>query len=379
MKRSTTIRTVTVWLAALVIGLLATTPAQARKVALIVANSQYQATSPLANPSADAALIASAAKEAGFDEITLVENVGMEAFTGALRQFARSADGADVAMIYFAGHGLEGKGSNWLLPVDAKLEAERDLPFEAVELSLVMDTMDGAQLRMVVLDACRNNPYARKWASATRAVSRGLVPVEADDVIVIYAAAPGMVAFDGEGGNSPFALSLAKRLPQADLPLQLLGGAVRDDVLGATGGEQRPFVSASVTGTPIYLVPRSQRDNLPFAPKEIRFFVEDIVVRCVKRTSGPGNDEIYLLVNTGDRIPSRPGEKFAINSGETWKIDGTFSSIAPISLTLMEDDWIGDDDNLGTVHTGTSEGTFTRALRQDGGEYEVTFSIRLGT
>ncbi|MCB2087914.1 MAG: caspase family protein, partial [Sphingomonadaceae bacterium] len=234
-------------LCALAAALLAN-PAHARKVALVIANAEYQATSPLSNPPSDAALVAEAAKQAGFDDVTLVTDVGMEAFEAALREFRKKADGAEVAMVYYAGHGMEGKGKNWLLPVDAKLEAERDLPYEAIELDLVMDAMYGAQVRMVVLDACRNNPYANKWSSSTRAVARGLVPVEQDDVIVIYAAAPGMVAFDGDG-NSPFAKSLAKRLPQPDLPLQLLGGTVRDDVLAETEGDQRPFVSASVTGT----------------------------------------------------------------------------------------------------------------------------------
>jgi len=107
---------------------------------------------------------------------------------------------------------------------------------------------------MVVLDACRNNPFGRSWRSGSRAVNRGLGQVDVDDVLVIYAAAPGQTASDGTGGNSPFATSLARRLTQPDLPIQLLGGAVRDDVLQSTGGEQRPFVSASITGTPVYLV-----------------------------------------------------------------------------------------------------------------------------
>ncbi|MEZ5695237.1 MAG: caspase family protein [Sphingomonadaceae bacterium] len=360
-------------LCALAAALLAN-PAHARKVALVIANAEYQATSPLSNPPSDAALVAEAAKQAGFDDVTLVTDVGMEAFEAALREFRKKADGAEVAMVYYAGHGMEGKGKNWLLPVDAKLEAERDLPYEAIELDLVMDAMYGAQVRMVVLDACRNNPYANKWSSSTRAVARGLVPVEQDDVIVIYAAAPGMVAFDGDG-NSPFAKSLAKRLPQPDLPLQLLGGTVRDDVLAETEGDQRPFVSASVTGTPIYLVPRTP-GSVPGKP--IRFVIDKITVTCISKTSGPGKDEIYLLINTGDRRPERSGDKISMGKGDSWTVEGSFSSIAPITLTLMEADWIGDDDNLGLIQTGTSEGSFSKTLRNDGGEYVVTYDLRLG-
>jgi hypothetical protein len=363
--------------AALIMVLLAN-PAQARKVALIVANSEYEATSTLANPASDAALVAAAAETADFDEVIRVNDATMDEFVDALRAFSALADGADVAMVYYAGHGMEGKGKNWLLPVDAKLEMERDLPFEAIELGVVVDAMEGAQVKMVVLDACRNNPYARKWKSKTRAVNRGLAPIEADDVIVIYAAAPGMVAFDGGEANSPFAASLAKRLPQPDLPLQLLGGAVRDDVLAATDSEQRPFVSASVTGTPIYLVPRSQRSDLPFAPGEIKFVVENIVVRCIKTTETFGEDEVYLLVNNGERMPELDGSKFDIDTGETWTVSKAFSSIAPISLTLMEDDPIGDHDRIGTIETGTQVGSFTKTFEYDRGKYEISYDLRLG-
>jgi hypothetical protein len=116
---------------------------------------------------------------------------------------------------------------------------------------------------MVILDACRNNPFGRSWRSGTRAVSRGLGDIEVDDVLVIYAAAPGQTANDGDGRNSPFATSFAQRLVQPDLPIQLLGGSVRDDVLASTGGSQRPFVSASITGTPVYLVPRTGGASTP--------------------------------------------------------------------------------------------------------------------
>ena len=348
-------------------------PAQAQKVALIIANSAYQATSPLATPAPDAALVAQSAHSAGFDKVEIVTDLGIAAFELALRDFARLADGAELAMVYYAGHGLEGKGKNWLLPVDARLESERDLLYEAVDLDLVLDALHGAQVRMVVLDACRNNPYASRWASSTRSVVRGLAAVEADDVIVIYAAAPGMTAQDGVG-NSPFARAFAQRLPQPDLPLQLLGGTVRDDVLEATDGDQRPFVSASVTGTPIYLVPRSE-GRIPSKP--IRFVVDNILITCIRRTTGPGRDDLYLLVNTGDRVPDQAGKSHLIDTGEQWALDRSFSSIAPITITLMEADRIGDDDNLGMIQTGTVAGSFIRTLRHDGAEYEISYNLRL--
>lgn len=238
--------------------LLWSSSSEAKKVALIIGNSEYLLTSPLANPRADAQLIADSAKKAGFDVVTVTRDLDIGNFQKVLRNFRNSADGAEVAMVYYAGHGIEGQGKNWLIPVDAELGTARDLPYEAVELDRVMETISGARMRIVILDACRNNPFSRTWKSSTRAVTNGLAGMDVDDFLIIYAAAPGQTAEDGKGENSPFAESIARRLPQPDLPVQLLGGTVRDDVLRATGGDQRPFVSASITGTPIYLVPRTE-------------------------------------------------------------------------------------------------------------------------
>jgi hypothetical protein len=163
-------------------------------------------------------------------------------------------------LIYFAGHGVEAQGVNWLVPIDAELSNTGDLEYEAIRLDLAFQALGGARMRILVLDACRNNPFGRSWSSRTRELDRGLKREEADDVLVLYAAAPGQVALDGADENSPFAAALAKRLPEVGLAIQLLGGRVRDDVLGATGGKQRPYVSASITGEPFFLVPSSASD-----------------------------------------------------------------------------------------------------------------------
>ena len=228
--------------------------AEARNVALVIANSDYEHTLQLANPARDAGLVSGALREAGFDTVELHENLDRTEFVDRLRRFRELADGADAALVYFAGHGIESAGRNWLLPTDATLDAEKDLPFEAVELQLVLNTLEGARLRVAILDACRNNPFANRWQGESRSISRGLAPLEVDDMLVIYAAAPGAFAYDGTDGNSPFALALARRIVQPGLPVQLLGGMVRDDVLIATDGAQRPFISASMTGQPLFLV-----------------------------------------------------------------------------------------------------------------------------
>jgi hypothetical protein len=259
-------------LIACLLGLLATgAQAQegARKVALIIGNGNYLNASQLPNPQSDAALVAAAARRAGFDSVTVVGDLDLATFQRALRTFRESAAGAQVAMVYYAGHGIEGHGRNWLIPTDARLASVLDLPYEAVELDRVLEAVSGARIRIVVLDACRNSPFGRAWQSGSRAVSRGLSGVEVDDVLVIYAAAPGQTANDGAGPNSPFAASFARRLVQPGLPVQLLGGAVRDDVLASTGGAQRPYVSASITGTPVYLLGPTTASTLPPAVEPV--------------------------------------------------------------------------------------------------------------
>lgn len=252
------------WFATLTaLFLLAPSVAEARKVALIIGNGDYANTGRLVNPANDIKIIAASAKQAGFDDVTIAADLAVNDFQKAMRDFRAKADGAEVAMVYYAGHGIEAQGKNWLIPTDAQLKSDLDLPYEAINLDRLMESVSGAQIRMVVLDSCRNNPFGRSWRSGTRAVVNGLAGVEADDVLVIFAAAPGQTAADGTSGNSPFATSLAKRLPQPDMPVQLLGGLIRDDVLQATGGSQRPFVSASITGTPVYLVPRTAPASAP--------------------------------------------------------------------------------------------------------------------
>jgi uncharacterized caspase-like protein len=253
-----------VWrvLAVMMLAALVSAPASAqqqpRRVALVIANGAYASANPLTNPANDARLVSNALRQAGFHSVEVKPDLGAAAFRAALRDFRAKAAGADVALVYYAGHGIEANGKNWLIPTDAVLASDLDLTDEAIDLDRVLADVSGAKLRIVVLDACRDNPFGRSWRRGTRAVTRGLGGVDADDVLVIYAAAPGQVASDGPGlPNSPFATALARRLPQPDLPVQVLGNVVRDDVLRATGNVQRPFVSASMTGELYYLVPRT--------------------------------------------------------------------------------------------------------------------------
>lgn len=358
-------------------------PADARKVALIIGNSNYEYTGQLPNAGNDATLIADAAQSAGFEEVILGNNLGVDGFRGALREFREKADGADVAMVYFAGHGIEAGGKNWLIPTDAKLEAALDLPYESIDLDLVMQSLSGAQVRIAVLDACRNNPFGRSWKSGTRAVTRGLIGVEADDVLVIYAAAPGQTASDGEeGDNSPFAQSLARRLPEPDVPVQLLGGLVRDDVLSITDGQQRPFISASITGTPVYLVREDSgvlvagesSAQLSLTGKSVR--VTDVNIETIKLSGFFGRpDNLFIEFSDGSRFPQEEGSSYRVKKGDIWKPRGDFVFEAGASFRVMEFDDIGGHDLIGTVQLAQTAGSHTTTLNGDKSEYRVTYRL----
>lgn len=242
--------------AGFVIALAVSAPALAEKrVALVIGNGAYKAQGRLDNPPNDARLIGQSLAGAGFEVVETKMDLGIAEFRQSLRRFQAQANGAEVALVYFAGHGVEANGTNWLIPTDAELAEDRDLEYEAIKSDLMLQALRGARMRVLVLDACRSNPFGRNWRTGVRSSTTGLAKLEADDVLVLFAAAPGQTASDGAGGNSPFATALAKHLPEPGLAIQLLGGKVRDDVLVATGGNQRPYVSASITGRPFYLVP----------------------------------------------------------------------------------------------------------------------------
>lgn len=225
-----------------------------RRVALVIGNSDYKNVPVLPNPQRDAALVASTLKRIGFETVTLQTNLGRDALTNALRDFAQAAESADWAMIYYAGHGMEVGGTNYLLPIDARVASDRDISFEAVSLDLVRNVVGRAKrLRLIVLDACRDNPFAnqmkRSLSVASRSVSRGLASVEPEaGTLIVYAAKDGETAADGTGSNSPFATAFVKNLQTPGLEVRRLFDYVRDDVMDATAQKQQPFSYGSLSG-----------------------------------------------------------------------------------------------------------------------------------
>ncbi len=242
----------------LVLLLLATLPAAAARIALVIGNAAYATVGELVNPHADAAAVAKALRDAGFDDVQHISDQSAEKMRNALKEFSSKATTAEIALIYYAGHGAELEAENYLVPVDAKLLRSTDLQFEAISLTSVRAAVSGAsKLRMVVLDACRNNPFKLASSNGKRAASRGLTSIEPGaGEVVAYAAKEGTIAQDGPANsNSPFATALVKSLNEPGLEIRLMFGKIRDEVLSATQNEQEPYTYTSLGGEAIYLKP----------------------------------------------------------------------------------------------------------------------------
>ena len=241
-----------------------------KRVALVIGNSTYKNVPKLANSVHDATLVANMFKQAGFDEVTTRLDLNANDMRKALREFSARARGADVAVIYYAGHGMEMDGNNYLIPTDAVLETDSDALDETVQLDRVLFAIEPAkQLRLIILDACRDNPFAKtmKRTIASRGVGRGLAKVEPNtpNTMIAFAAKAGSTASDGDGDNGPFAKALVDNLPKPGLDLRLAFGYVRDEVLKNTGYQQEPYVYGSLGGDSVSLVPAKVVESGPKA------------------------------------------------------------------------------------------------------------------
>jgi uncharacterized caspase-like protein len=239
-----------------------------KRVALVIGMSKYQQVPRLANPARDADVVAALFKQAGFDTINNQRDLGIVDLRRVIREFSETSRDADIAVVYYAGHGIEVDGTNYLVPADAKLVSDFDIEDETVSLDRVLKALEGTKrLRLVILDACRDNPFANtmKRSLASRSVGRGLAKIEPamSDTLIAFAAKAGAVASDGDGANSPFATALVKHIAEPGLDLRLAFGRVRDDVLKSTGNRQEPFVYGSLGGQTMSLVPPAAKPADP--------------------------------------------------------------------------------------------------------------------
>ncbi len=233
-----------------------------KRMALVLGNSNYANVPKLPNPQRDAISVGQMLRDAGFDTVDVIVNASNLEFKRAIRKFELAVNQADIAVIYYAGHGLEIGGKNFLIPIDAKLASDLDADDEAITLDRLVASADGAsKLRIIILDACRDNPFPslmrRDRRNGQGSVSSGLGKTEptSTDTLIAYAAKAGSTAEDGDGQHSPFTLALLKSLTVPGLDIRLAFGRVRDEVMRLTGSRQEPFVYGSLGGGNIALVP----------------------------------------------------------------------------------------------------------------------------
>jgi hypothetical protein len=231
-----------------------------KRVALVIGNASYSHAPALDNPVNDVTAMSVMLEGAGFQVVETRSNLDNMAMRRAIRDFSAKTRDADVAVVFYAGHGLEVDGTNYLIPTDAKLATDIDVEDEAISLDRLLRVLEPARsLRLVILDACRDNPFVKtmKRTLASRSVGRGLAGVEptTSNTLIAFAAKAGSTASDGDGAHSPFTSALVKHLTAPGLDLRLAFGRVRDEVLASTGARQEPHVYGSLGGTTIALVP----------------------------------------------------------------------------------------------------------------------------
>jgi TPR repeat protein len=237
------------------------------RIALVIGMSAYRNVIPLDNADNDAKGVAQTLKTIGF-EVTEAVDQPLGGLVKTINDFSFRAETADIALIYYAGHGVEVAGENFLIPVDVTLGRLEEIGAQALPLNSLLSAVGGARkLRVVILDSCRNNPFAEPAKFNERPATPGIVMTAADDVregrlaepspqqgtLVVYAAKAGDVALDGEGGHSPFARALIDRLPEKDTEIGMVFRKVRDEVMAQTQNRQEPHFYGSLPGIPYFL------------------------------------------------------------------------------------------------------------------------------
>jgi hypothetical protein len=261
--------------------LLSTGPALAEKrIALVVGNSAYQNITRLDNPRKDATLMADTLQSLGFNLVGGHAQLDLDksSLDNAVQNFGRQVQGADVALFYYAGHGVQVSGANYLVPVNANPTREADVDFQMVDINLVLRQMQGSgtRLNMVILDACRNNPFG---ARGLRSSEGGLAQMRAPEgTLISYATQPGSVAQDGSDGHSPYTRALAATIKRAGLDIFQTFNQVGLAVKRETGGVQQPWVSSSpIDGTFYFVAPApTAAPQIAIAPQQQRELIETL-------------------------------------------------------------------------------------------------------
>lgn len=308
------------------------------RVALVIGNSAYKNAAPLSNPVNDAAIVEATLKNAGFDVVQTRRDLQAIEMRRTLRDFADQARDADVAVIYYAGHGMEIEGTNYLIPVDATLERDTDVYDEAFSLDRVMLAIEPArQLRLVILDACRNNPFSEKMKRTvgSRSISRGLARIEpaTANTLVAFAAKAGSTASDGNSKNSPYAAALVKYIGTPGLDLRRVFGFVRDDVMKATGNRQEPYVYGTLGGDDVPLVPA--KETAKETAKEPTREPAGEPAKEAAKEAAP-SPTLRSEIRRDYELALQVGNKDALNFFIVQYPDGYYASLAKLQLAKID-------------------------------------------
>jgi hypothetical protein len=323
-----------------------------KRVAFVVGNSAYRNVAPLANPAIDAKSMAKLLRNVGFDVVEGA-NLTRDKMTERLLEFGKKAEGADVALFFYAGHGIAVNGTNYLLPVDADLKSEMDVKLgAAINVDLTLEqTMSDAKVKLVFLDACRDNPFAAKIrsAKATRSVSvqSGLAEMKSGEgTLIAFATGPGQTALDGEAGtNSPFTRALMANIASPGVEIQQAMTRVRAQVNEETSKNQLPWGHTNLIGS-VYLNPvagaAGQQAYAPNTPAVVAGPVSEVELefwRSIKDSNKPEEFNAYLS--------SYP--------------NGTFKSLALARVASLQD---GPSTTTRNLTTGIDPATFAEEADQ---------------
>ncbi|MGY9060036.1 MAG: caspase family protein, partial [Candidatus Puniceispirillales bacterium] len=330
------------------------------RVALVVGMAKYETVVTLDNTVNDAISISKTLEAIGFDVRTLTDATS-ENFRKAIDDFAFQSETADLALIYFAGHGVEVQGENFLIPVDANVKSNKDVQRQSVSLKQLLAAAGNARkMRIVILDSCRDNPFGdaldlaalietENSASKTRSLTGGLAKPNPDrGTLVAFAAKDGQKALDGTGINSPFAIALMENLPKPNLEISLLFRQVRDNVLETTRNQQEPHTYGSLSGTPYYLA-GSSIANSDVENSDLRVAWSDIMPdqeSQLVKLAGQGDTRsmiglAYIRLNSEDSryAPSKAAQYLILASDEG-------SAEAQFELAKLYETGLGVEQNI---------------------------------
>ena len=366
------IRLVTLALLSVAATMLAASPALcAQKAALVIGNGAYRSVTPLINPANDASDMAASLGHIGY-AVTLVKDGDLQAMNDGLRAFLRDADHADSVVVFYSGHGVQVKGHNYLIPVSARIADELDLDTQAISLDKLLELVDGAapKVKIVILDSCRDNPLTRTLVRG--AGTRGLARIDLDaasakGTLIAFSTAPGSVAQDGTGRNSPFTQALLAHMETPGLDIRQMFGQVRADVDRQTQGGQTPWVNEAIIGSfamagtvtdpqpvkTIQVVPQAQAEPQPQPepaqppePQQQASLDPEPVPLPDAQTQPPRNNQAqFILPDSGSRrlnwddVSSLSGAQLRVARNEIYARRGRFMKDVQLRTYFSQFSW----------------------------------------